>query len=99
LGRSRPIGRGDAIARTSPVMPQLAARRWPSGMANRAERQSRMVEETAPTNKHSPSVDEVAEFVDECVWSADGRPGRCPISSSMACANRCTSMTVYRLAV
>jgi hypothetical protein len=26
----------------------------------------RAIEETTPTNRHAPSVDEVVEFVDEC---------------------------------
>jgi len=38
-----------------------------------------VVEETAPTNKHSPNADEVGEFEDESVRSADGRPGSCPV--------------------
>lgn len=29
-------------------------------------------EETAPMNKHSPTVDEVGEFVDECVGGTGG---------------------------
>ena len=87
--------------RTRPQTPGEAQKRPRLRASENVERRfhlTTLLEETRVTNRHSPPADEVAEFADQCVWSADGRPGRCPSSSCRSRANRRAGITAYRLA-